>query len=325
MVTFLVLCAVVLLAVHAYRSYWTYRELPGAEQIAFDGELLHAGASFIARRAAREGSRKTIVCFPGFLEDMRYFQALYEQADCELILVNNANYHCPFDQSALQRQGWPANPFEIGTIEHDGFLLAQVLEHLVTGDEVILHGHSRGGAVVLDCGRQYPQLVSGGKLQVSAVLEAPVLPQARTVGRGSEPIPFRLICYFMPIVLGLGRKASVEQLLKQPMMQPHNDLKVQICRSIYTNPRSYSTCITNVKSIRNWQRAHSAEIYKNFDRVTVVMGAVDHVLDNPSMLASAEAGMAHNAGVAILRTEGTNHFPALEQPQYLHKVTALYD
>lgn len=322
MSTFFILCAILLLALHAYRTYWTRRELPGAQQRVFAGELFHVGASFIARRHARAGSRKTIVCFPGFLEDMRYFEALYEDTDSELILVNNANYHSPYDQSRLVSLGWPVNPYAIGTIEHDGYLLSQVLEHLVSGDEVILHGHSRGGAVVLECGRQNPQLVSGGALQVSAILEAPVLPQARTVGRGSEPIPFRLICYFLPIVLGLGRNASVEKLLKQPMMQPCNDLKIDICRSIYTNPRSYSTCITNIKSIRNWQRAHDAQLYQSFDRVTVVVGAVDHVLDNRSMLLSAEAGRALNAGVTILQTQNTNHFPSLEQPHYLHTLTA---
>ena len=56
---------------------------------------MHVGSTYIARRPSRNGSDQTIVCFPGFLEDTRYFQGLYHDSDAELILVNNANYHFP--------------------------------------------------------------------------------------------------------------------------------------------------------------------------------------------------------------------------------------
>ena len=90
----ILLCPILVL--HAYREYWCRRDLPQIHTGEFTGELLKAGTTYIARRPARNQSQRTIVCFPGFLEDMRYFQALYEDHDAELILLNNANYHCPF-------------------------------------------------------------------------------------------------------------------------------------------------------------------------------------------------------------------------------------
>ena len=305
------------LALHLLREYWLRRNLPQVQTATFDGELYRVGQTYIARRPATTQSRKSIVCFPGFLEDMRYFQALYAGADCELVLVNNANYHCAYPTDNARELDWPDNPHPPGSIEHDAFYLGLILRELVTGTEIILHGHSRGGAVVLETGHQYPDLVRGADRQVAAILEAPVLPGARTVGRGSEPIPFRLICYFMPLVLGLSRRLPPEKLLDQPMMRPSNDLKLAVCSAIYTNPRNYSTCIANVRSIRNWQRAQAYDRYANYERITVVIGERDDVLDNPSMLASAERGRALNDGVAILQTEGTNHFPSLEKPAYL--------
>ncbi|GAB5453225.1 MAG: hypothetical protein Hals2KO_35530 [Halioglobus sp.] len=323
MSTFLWILAALLLAAHLYRTYWAHRSLPAVGSQPFDGELLRVGETYIARRAARNGSTKTVICFPGFLEDMRYFTALYENADCELILVNNANYHCPFDAQDAQRLEWPENPFAVGTIEHDGYYLAQVIRELASGPDIILHGHSRGGAVVLEAGRQFPKLMKQGDPAISAILEAPVLPQGRMVGNGSDSLPHYLIRYFLPVVLGLSRNSGPAQLRKQPMMQPSNPLKEQICQTIYTNARSYATCVENVKSIRRWQLQHGFDLYRNFERITVVMGERDDVLDNASMLVSASVAQESYPGVSVLHTENTNHFPSLEQPHYLRELAGV--
>jgi len=315
--TFLLIVIGLLLAVHVYRQYWAHRDLPRVHNADFAGELYRVGATVIARRPARGGSRRSVICFPGFLEDMRYFQALYHDDDCELILVNNANYHSPFDDDDAVPLAWPDNPHPVGTIEHDGFYMGLVLDELSSGDEVVLHGHSRGGAVALETGRQYPHLVNGGARAVSAILEAPVLPQGRAVGRSSDPLPHALIRYLIPVVLGLSRNSKPDKLLRQPMMQPTNALKSELCHSIYTVARNYSTCVTNVRSIRDWQRDTSHDVYTNYQQITVVIGERDDVLDNPAMLASAEAGRALNPGVDILLTEKTNHFITLERPEYL--------
>lgn len=317
----LLVLAGVVLAAHLYRQFWTHRDLPQMFDADFDGELFRVGETCIARRAATSGSNRTIVCFPGFLEDMRYFQALYADTEAELILVNNADYHCSFPRLKAETLDWPANPHPLGSIEYDGFYLGLVLRELATGSEITVHGHSRGGAVALEAGRQYPELTGTGGKKVRAILEAPVLPGGRAVGKGNEPLPHALICYFMPIVLGLSRGAGPEQLLKQPMMKPTNDLKTRICLSIYSNARHYRTCVANVQSIVRWQRETPHSVYANYPEIQVVMGARDDVLDNPGMLASAEAGAALNPGLSIVATGNTNHFVTLEAPHYLR---ALY-
>ena len=82
-----------LVAFLSYREYCARRTLPQIHHADFKGEVMHLGSTYIARRPSSNGSDQTIVCFPGFLEDMRYFQDLYRDSDAELILVNNANYH----------------------------------------------------------------------------------------------------------------------------------------------------------------------------------------------------------------------------------------
>ena len=308
----------VLLALHGYREYWLRRKLPQLYTSEFSGELIKVGTTYIGLRPARKDSQRTIICFPGFLEDMRYFENLYAEEEAELILVNNANYHCPFlnekETGNVGQLDWPKNPFKIGTIEYDGFYLGLVLERLAGGREVYLHGHSRGGAVVLETGRQYPELTNSKERPVNAILEAAVLPQARTVGNGSKPLTHRILCYFMPIFFGLSRNISTQRLLKLPMMRPTNPLKTELLKSIFVNSQRYATCVNNVQSIVSWQRTIGFEVYDNFPTLSIVMGARDTTLDGPSMLASAEQGQARNNGLSIIRTKGTNHFISLEQP-----------
>ena len=311
---------VLILALHAYRQYWARRDLPQLHTGKFDGELMKVNATYIARRSAREGCQRTIICFPGFLEDMRYFQDVYKNEDAELILVNNADYHCPFMDSEITELAWPDNPYILGTIEHDGFYMGLILERLATGTEVCLHGHSRGGAVVLETGRQYPALTSSQTRPVRAILEAPVLPGARVKGKASEPLPALVISYLLPIVLGLSRNNTAEQLLKNPMMRPTNALKTDICLSLYSVARRYSTCVINAQSIVSWQGATGFDLYKHYSSLTVVIGARDSVLDRRSMLASAQQGQAQNTGLSILKTENTNHFVSLEQPDNIRKL-----
>lgn len=318
MIELLLIVGALALALHLYRQYWTYRDLPRVHDVPFDGELYRVDRTIIARRPARAGSNRSVVCFPGFLEDMRYFQALYQDDDCELVLVNNANYHSPFAADGAAALAVPDNPFPLGSIQYDGFLLGHVIQMLASGAQITLHGHSRGGAVVLEAGRQYPQLMR--ERQVAAILEAPVLPRARTVGRGSDLLPHALICYLLPVVLGLSRKAARERVLRQPMMRPNNALKTELCAGIYTVACNYSTCVANVRGIRDWQRASEHEVYTHYPRITVVVGQRDDVLDNASMLASAEAGRRLNPGLSILRTQDSNHFVTLERPGYLREL-----
>lgn len=325
--TFLLALLLPLLLLHAYREYWRLRQLPQIHYGEFSGELMQVGSTYIAKRPARNNNTRTIICFPGFLEDMRYFQELYKDTEAELILINNANYHCPFatdlDGNKVTQLDWPQNPYKLGTIEHDGFYIGLALDKLATGDNIIVHGHSRGGAVVLEAGRQYSELIQSTARPVNAILEAAVLPQARTIGNGSDRLPHTIQCYFMPIFFGLMRNISEERVLKMPMMRPTNPLKNNLCQSIFSTSGCYNTCIANVRSIYTWQRTTGFEVYNNYPAITVLLGERDSVLDNKSMLASAEQGQARNSGLSIFRTKDTNHLISLEQPDSIRAIHQL--
>jgi len=311
-----VLAALVLLFI-AFRSYWLYSSRPRKFTVDFTGKLYRAGENCIAVSAGDPDADRTIICFPGFLEDIRYFMDLYREEDCQLIFVNNAAYNFPVDSSDIEDLGWEKNPYKVGTIEYDGFHLGLVLKHLASGSQVVLHGHSRGGAVVLETGRQYPELMRADGKYIRAILEAAVLPGGKTAGNGSDPIPFALVCLFLPMVLGMSRNGGEEKLLKQPMMRPTTSRKTELCMGIYHHPRRYKTCLVNVRSIRDWQRGTDESVYDNYERIDFVIGERDDVLDNPSMIASAERAEVRNEGANILRTEHTNHFITLERPEYL--------
>jgi len=306
---------VLVLALHAYRQYWFKRDLPQIYSAEFQGELLKVGATYIARSPAKNDCQRTIICFPGFLEDMRYFQSVYKEEEAELIYVNNANYHCPFSTDNVVELQWPENPYGVGSIEHDAFYVGLALERLANGQEVCLHGHSRGGAVVLETGRQYPMLMKQKIRPVKAILETPVLPQARVKGKASEPIPHKIACYLLPIFFGLKRNWKKERLVSLPMMRPTNELKTELLMSIFCTARNYSACVSNVKSIYAWQRNMDYDVYENYPSLTLIIGERDDSLDRPSMLASAEKGQAINSGLTIIKTTGTNHFISLEQPE----------
>ena len=183
------LCLIVFgmaVCLHGYRMFWTLRSLPQIHTGAFDGELVRAGASFMAPPVPKWRTAHDYL-LPGFQEDMRYFQALYAQEASELILLNNANYHCPFNAAQATQLDWPDNPFRVGTIEHDGFYLNLAIDRLASGQEIFLHGHSRGAAVVLEAGRQRPRCEGSERRIISTFLEAPVLPQARVAGMVQSP------------------------------------------------------------------------------------------------------------------------------------------
>lgn len=305
-------------ALHALRQYFTYRAWPSPPTAPFDGELHRVGQTTIAVRR-REGAEQTVICMPGFLEDMRYFLDLYRDRPCELILVNNANYHCPFDETGATDLDWPANPHPATTLAHDGFILAQAAQRLATTDNVVLHGHSRGGAVVLEAGRQLPEIRDGQQADtaqsLSALLEAPVLPQGTPAGRSTGPVIQAITLYLMPVVMAASRNISEQRLTRMPMMKPTTPRKTELAKALFVNPKDYATAIQNVRDIDAWQKREGYELYESYPKIAVLVGERDDVLSTRTMTASATEGQSRNDGVRVVQTTATNHFITLERPE----------
>ncbi len=309
----------VALAIHLFRQYWFNRQLPQVHCMESDGEFYRAGETSLAIKRPESGATRTLICFPGFLEDTRYFLSLYERRGYELILINNANYHSPFDMKDSQELSWDPNPHPPGSIEYDGFHVAQAVKQLATTDRIVIHGHSRGGAVVLDAGRQFPEIMKDETKQISALLEAAVLPQGTPAGGIPGPVRSALTLYLMPIFLGLARNISEARLLKLPMMKPTNRLKTGLLQTLFCNAKSHATCVENMRNIAEWQEKHRYDLYENYHEITVLIGERDDVLSRKAMTASAKEGAKRNPRVRVVETTETNHYISLETPNAIYE------
>jgi pimeloyl-ACP methyl ester carboxylesterase len=305
---------IIAVAVYSIRRYILNRQQPQLAFAPFEGELYLAGTSFVAKKPGTSG--RTIICMPGFLEDMRYFTELYADSKDELIFINNANYHCPFPQQALVRVGWnKQNPHAIGTIKHDAFVMAQVIQQLAGNTTLCLHGHSRGGAVVLEICRQFPELCES----VSALLEAPVLPQGKLAGQ-SDKLMKRGGLILFPLVLALIRYLPLKLRLLSPAMNVSTPYKRQIFGDISRVSKQYQTTVTNVKDIIDWQASANWQAFNHFQSITVMVGERDSILSRRAMIDST----TQLPDIKLIKTHKTDHFIAIEQPQLVLEAIQLW-
>lgn len=296
--------------------------LPAPNPINFKADIFCVGETVFAIRHGGESTSKTVVCFPGFTETMSYFVELYKEQDCELILVNNCLYHCPFDVSGCTMLSWDANPYEQATIEHDGFYLARIIQDFATHSDIFLHGHSRGAAVILDAGRQYPSITRSKGKTITAILETPVVPKGKTLGTSDNSAARAIASYFIPLVFWLYRFSSEKSLSRSSIMKPTNSLKIQVMMTNFKSPKHYWVYVANINNITNWQECQTYSLYEKFQFVFIVQGERDDVLDNMAIEASALEGAKLNSGLQVVKTQNTNHFVSLEQAHYILDIIA---
>ena len=142
----------------------------------FSGKVFTVGKGAVSVRNHAEDATHTVIGVHGFLENHCYFTQSYQDATTELILLTCSNYHIPVSGPSPEPAPWelPIKSLE-GTIEYDASILNQAMENLPTTDNIRVHGHSRGGAVVLEAIKQRPDLYT----KADIILEASVLPQGQ--------------------------------------------------------------------------------------------------------------------------------------------------
>jgi pimeloyl-ACP methyl ester carboxylesterase len=240
---------------------------------------------------------------------MRYFVELYQNTDVELILINNADYHSPFAAQPVEATNWGnANPYKVATIAYDAFVMCQVIKNLATTTNITLHGHSRGGAVILEAAKQQPRLMAN----IIALLEAPVLPQAHIVGKNEAMMNYGGY-YLFPLAFAFLRLLPESTRLLHPLMKIATPVKKRIFADFCFNPKHYRTIIDSIQDISAWHRISTYELYQNFKSITVVVGERDGVLSRRAMMKSA----AQAERVEVIQTTGTNHFVSLERPSLM--------
>jgi pimeloyl-ACP methyl ester carboxylesterase len=264
-----------------------------------DGTRL--GEATVLERASPEPG-VSVVCMHGYLENFDYFTQFYADPDIQLILISSAGYHAPEPTTTA---AWARAVTGVpGTIEYDAAVLVQALEHLPRAARVRVHGHSRGGAVVLEASVLRPDLFA----DVEVVLEAPVLPGGRT----RTPISAAAL-WVLPFIVPLWRMRPISNQNLALWGRLDDPWKRRTISALPFNPRRVRTMLENLRSIAMWS-ARTGAHHLSSVRGTVIVPGDDRVLDAASMLASAE-----RAGdrLQIVHAPGSSHFVLFDAPELL--------
>jgi pimeloyl-ACP methyl ester carboxylesterase len=250
----------------------------------------------------------------GFVSDMRYFTHHYSDPDIQLILLTSCDYHVPITEPRYRSAPWAKVPTEPeGTIPYDAAVLVQALEHLPRTRTIRVHGHSRGGAVILEAASMRPDLFQ----QVEVVLEAPVLPQARPYVSATAA-QLWLLSFTVP----LWRREPISKHNRGAFGPLENERKRELIMAFPFNPKRVATMVSNMRGIEDWMKGRDASLYRNLARGTVLVPGKDRVLDTHSMLESAQrAGPALN----VVKLDGCSHFPLWDWPEALPRLETSKD
>ncbi|NMO17058.1 alpha/beta hydrolase [Pyxidicoccus fallax] len=295
-----------IILVLAMRQWLLHRECEPSKSEPFDGVVYQVGKAAIAERRS-DNPRATVICMHGFVADMRYFTDHYSDPDLQLILLTSCDYHVPISNPRHASVPWAKVPTEReGTIPYDAAVLIQALEHLPKTDTIRVHGHSRGGAVILEAASMRPDLFQ----RVEVVLEAPVLPQARPyVSTTAAQL------WLLSFVIPLWRKQPINpRNLKTWGPLENNPRKRELIMAFPFNPKRVATMVSNLRGIDDWMHERDASLFKNVPNATVIVPGKDRVLDSQSMLESArKAGPSLN----VVTVDGCSHFPIWDRPDVL--------
>ncbi|MBK8971975.1 MAG: alpha/beta hydrolase [Hahellaceae bacterium] len=275
----------------------------------FSGHVYTIGKGAASVRKHSAKAEHTVIGVHGFLENHAYFTQTYQAPDTELILITCSNYHNPASGPELQDATWqtPIKHLE-ATIEYDACILNQALANLPTTNKVRVHGHSRGGAVILEAIRQRPELYTS----VDVVLEAPVLPQGKLhalVTALLEPVSHGM----WPWVIRLINSAP-STAYGQTFFGKINPRKQQILDKVFTTTKDHLTIVRNIENIMAWMEKTDFSVYQHMHHGTILIPKIDRILDRDAMLRSAEHSSNH---IRLVETGATSHFVTLDSLKWV--------
>lgn len=297
--------------IHFTRRYLLSVEQSPKNNESFNGQLYSVGDASVACRKTRSTPKFTVIAMPGFLEDQRYFYDLYKDDDIELILLNSSNYHVPVIPCQLEKCDFSnTNKYEPDSIEYDAAVLNWATRNLASTNQIRLHGHSRGGAVVLEAVKQAPELHENSEV----LIEAPVLPQGK--GYPALEIAFGKVgLYLLPLFIPIIKRIPAN-LYISVLYRPLNKRKESLLSGLFYSPKYYQTIINNIYTLERWMNENDFSIYDNVTKGYILIGEKDTVLDRKSMLESAH----HAHSLKVIETHKTSHFVSLDNPDVVPPV-----
>nr|AGT96415.1 esterase [uncultured bacterium] len=295
------LIGLLLLIVTSLRRWLLRRESPQKQAVDFHGELYQVGSAVIARSRA-DAPAGSVIVMHGFVENFLYFTEHYADPDIQLIMLTSADYHLPVNQPRFTKADWIKIPGQRpGTIAYDAAVLNQALEHLATGTQIRVHGHSRGGAVTLEAARQRPDLFA----RVEVILEAPVLPQGKPYKAVSP-----LARWFAPFYLFAWQQQPISPANAKVFGPLDNPRKRELIMALPFNPRYGRTFVNNIKDLADWMDSTGTDIYQHVKFGAILVPSHDLILNASAMLQSAQQAES----LQIIEVEGCSHLITADRP-----------
>lgn len=275
----------------------------------FSGRVYRVGKGAVSVRKHSGEARHTVIGVHGFLENHCYFTQTYEEPTTELILLTCSNYHIPVSGVPIETPEWevPIRETE-ATIQYDAAILNQALENLPSTDQIRVHGHSRGGAVILESIRQRPELFAN----VEVVLEAPVLPQGQLhplVTTLIDPVSHGMWPWLVRLI-----NSTPSSPYAQTFFGRMNPRKKQLLSKLFTATRDHLTIVRNIENLLQWMKETDFEVYQHIRHGTFLIPKSDRILDRGAMLRSAE--QSPNS-VRIVETAAGSHFITLDSADWV--------
>jgi len=275
----------------------------------FSGRVYRVGEGAVSVRNHSGEAKQTVIGVHGFLENHCYFTQTYDAPTTELILLTCSNYHIPVNGVTPETPEWevPIKHLE-GTVEYDACILNQALVNLPSTRNIRIHGHSRGGAVILEAIKHRPELYEN----VEVVLEAPALPQGKVyplVSTILEPVSHGM----WPWVVRLINSAP-SSAYGQTFFGKMNPRKKQLLSKLFYSTRDHLTIVRNIENLLEWMSRTHTDIYRHVRHGTFLIPGVDHILDRPAMLASARQSPT---SMRIIETGAPSHFITLDSKEWL--------
>ena len=275
----------------------------------FSGKVFTVGKGAVSVRNHSGNAQQTVIGVHGFLENHCYFTQSYQDPATELILLTCSNYHIPVSGPMPEPADWeiPIKHLE-ATIEYDANILNQALVNLPTTKNVRVHGHSRGGAVILEAIKQRPELYE----HVEVILEAPALPGGKThplVSALLEPVSHGMWPWVIRFI-----NSTPSSSYGQMFFGKMNQRKKQLLHKLFTATRDHLTIVRNIENLFDWMDREDYSIYENMRHGTFLIPKIDRILDRNLMLNSA---LKSPNSVRVVETTATSHFVTLDDHNYV--------
>ncbi len=274
----------------------------------FSGKVFTVGKGAVSIRNHSSRAKHTVIGVHGFLENHCYFTQLYNDSSTELVLLTCSNYHVPVSGPIPEPADWEIPiKYPEATIEYDACILNQALENLPSTENIRIHGHSRGGAVILQALSYRPELYKN----VELILEAPALPGGKThplVSAMLEPVSHGMWPWVVRLI-----NSTPSSSYGQMFFGKTNERKKQLLNKMFSATKDHLTIVRNIENLFAWMDKADYSVYEHIKHGTFLIPKLDRILDRDLMLNSAKN--SPNA-VRIVETDAMSHFVSLDDPKW---------